>query len=576
MWVTEGPFRLLINLISQGGLIVFFALVLFRLRFFRGILSRSKITIKDKIFLIIFFSTMGIIGTYTGIPIQGALANSRVVGVFVGGLIGGPVVGITTGIIAGMHRWAIDIGGFTSVACMVSTIVEGLLSAFLSRKFRESENKWVFAFLAGIVAETIQMIIILIIARPFQGAIDLVTIIGIPMILGNAIGISMFVAISESFFNEEERIIAKQSQKILKIVEKTLPIFRKGFTEDSAGKTAKIILRELDVSAVAFTNTEKVLAHSGIGHNHYTSGMSIQTELTHKAITLGTIQIAQLNKDIGYKTLRYSLQSAVIAPLMKGDKVIGTLKLYRDKPYSISQSDVEIAKGLASLLSLQVELSAVDKNDRLLVKAELRALQSQIQPHFLFNAINTISSMISDDSTRAKALLLDLSDYYRNRLYLVKDMIPLKAELDNIKTYVSIEKARFGDKISVIIEPLCDQFHCMVPPLILQPIVENAVKHGVQKNLMKSVVNIGAQRNDTDLIVTISDNGSGIQHEKIDEILNKEQQIHGLSNVNQRLINLYGEDYALRIASEEGKGTTIWIRIPLNYESLEHTTAESS
>ena len=563
MWVTNGAFKLLIDLISQGGLIVFFALVLFRLRLFRGILSRSKITIRDKFVLILFFSTMGIIGTYTGIPIQGALANSRVVGVFVGGLIGGPVVGIITGLIAGMHRWAIDIGGFTSVACMASTIVEGCIAALLSRRFRQSENKWIFAFFAGIVAESIQMIIILIIARPFTAAVNLVSIIGIPMVLGNAIGISMFVAISESFFKEEERISAIQSQKILKIVEKTLPIFRRGFNEESAEKTAKIIYRELNVSAVAFTNTERILSHVGAGHNHHTQGMLIQTELTHKSLHQGTIQIARLGKEIGCKTPRCALQSAVIAPLMKGSTPIGTLKLYRDKPYTISQADVEIAKGLASLLSLQVELSAVDKGERLLAKAELRALQSQIHPHFLFNTINTISSMITDEPLKAKDLLLDLSDYYRNRLYLVKDMISLQAEIENIKTYVAIEKARFGDKLSVIIKPNCDNFQCMVPPLILQPIVENAVKYGVQKNVQKIEVNIKAEKTEKDLIISITDNGIGIPPHKIEEILHKDQLNHGLSNVNQRLINLYGEDYALHITSEEGKGTVVWIHIPL-------------
>ena len=564
MWVTDGPLGILFSLISQGGLIVFFALILFKIQIFRDILSRSKRTKRGNFLLILFFSAMGIIGTYTGIPIQGALANSRVVGVFVGGLIGGPYIGILSGLIAGTHRWAIDIGGFTSVACMISTIVEGCLAASLSTKFRQSEEKWLFAFFAGIIAEAMQMIIILIVAKPFQAAVDLVSIIGLPMILGNAIGISMFVAISESFFKEEERISAKQSQTVLKIVKKTLPIFRKGFTEESAGKTAKIILKELNVSAVALTNTTRILAHAGAGHNHHTPGDAIQTDLTRKALALGTIQIAKESADIHCHTPGCPLKSAVIAPLLKGDTPIGTLKLYRDKPFAISQTDVELAKGLASLLSLQVELSAVDKGERLLARAELRALQSQIHPHFLFNAINTISSFITDDPERAKALLLDLSDYYRNRLYLAKDMIPLQTEIENILTYFEIEKARFGDKLSIAFDLHCNTQSCMVPPLILQPIVENAVKHGIQQSLRKGVVTIKTEQTGSDIKICISDNGIGIPAKKIEEILRKEQLSHGLSNVNQRLINLYGEKYALQIFSEEGKGTRIWLHIPLH------------
>ena len=564
MWVTDGPLGILLSLISQGGLIVFFALILFKIRIFRGILARSRRAKRETFILVLFFSAMGILGTYTGIPIQGALANSRVVGVFVGGLIGGPYVGILSGLIAGIHRWAIDIGGFTAVACMISTIVEGGLAALLSSRFRRREEKWLFAFFAGILAETLQMIIILIVATPFEAAVDLVSIIGLPMIFGNAIGISMFVAISESFYKEEERISAQQAQLVLKIVRKTLPIFRKGFNEESAGRIAKIIFKELDVSAVALTNTDKILAHTGAGHNHHTPGETVQTELTRKALSLGTIQIARQSADIHCQTPRCPLRSAVIAPLMKGDTPIGTLKLYRDKPFAISQTDVELAKGLASLLSLQAALSDVEKGERLLARAELRALQSQIHPHFLFNAINTISSLISDDPERAKSLLLDLSDYYRNRLYLAKDMISLQTEIENILTYFQIEKARFGDKLAIQFDLQCDTQSCMVPPLILQPIVENAVKHGIQQSLDRGVVSITSEQVGSDIRICISDNGIGMSAKKIEEILKKEQLSHGLSNVNQRLIHLYGDDYALRIDSAEGKGTRIWIHIPLH------------
>ena len=104
----------------------------------------------------------------------------------------------------------------------------------------------------------------------------------------------------------------------------------------------------------------------------------------------------------------------------------------------------------------------------------------------------------------------------------------------------------------------------MVPPLILQPIVENAVKHGIQQSLRKGVVTIKTEQTGSDIKICISDNGIGIPAKKIEEILRKEQLSHGLSNVNQRLINLYGEKYALQIFSEEGKGTRIWLHIPLH------------
>ena len=142
MLIPDGEWGLLFSLTSQGGLIVVFATILFRVQFFRKIVLKNHKTIPNYLLLIAFFSGMGILGTYTGIPVQGALANSRIVGVFVGGLIGGPLVGIVSALMAGIHRWAIDIGGFTSLACMLSTIVEGCLAAFLYPVFIKVKQKW--------------------------------------------------------------------------------------------------------------------------------------------------------------------------------------------------------------------------------------------------------------------------------------------------------------------------------------------------------------------------------------------------------------------------------------------------
>lgn len=566
MWVTDGILGLLLSLISQGGLIVVFAILLFRVQPFRKVLAHSNRSVPETLLLILFFSGMGILGTYTGIPIQGALANSRVVGVFVGGLVGGPVVGIFSGVIAGFHRWAIDIGGFTSFSCMLSTIVEGLLAAYLHQRFMSSQRRWLFGFFAGILAETLQMIIILLTARPFPAAVDLVSIIGIPMILGNAVGISMFVAISETLEGEEQKIAARQSQKVLEIVETTLPFFRQGYTPLQAQKTAQVILEELSVAAVAFTDTEQILSHVGLGEDHHLSGMPILTDLTRRAISEGTIQVANERLQISCPDPDCQLKSAVIAPLMRSGVPIGALKLYKEQERAITQVDIEVAKGLASLLSLQIELSELDKGERLLAKARLRALQSQINPHFLFNAMNTISSLISEDQQKAKELLLNLSDFYRSRLQLARELIPLHNELETIEAYMQIEKARFGEKISLSYD-IEGEDGFLIPPLILQPIVENAVKHGLQRSMNPGTVLIRSRIEGRSAILTVIDDGVGMDEERQQAILSEEDPTHGLSNVHHRLINLYGRGSGLRIVSQEGEGTEVWLQIPLSTES---------
>ncbi|MFA6784998.1 MAG: sensor histidine kinase [Sphaerochaeta sp.] len=564
MWITDGAWGLLLSLTSQGGLIVVFAIILFRVQLFRNIVLLSNKTVLNYFLLIAYFSGMGILGTYTGIPVQGALANSRIVGVFVGGLIGGPLVGVISGLIAGLHRWAIDIGGFTSLACMISTIVEGCLAAFLHTYFIKAKRKWLFGFASGAVAELLQMVIILLVAKPFAGAVELVTLIGLPMVIGNALGIGMFVAITENLFKEEEKIAARQSQKVLEIAGTTLPFFRKGYTEEQALKTARVIAQELSIAAVSFTDTEKILAHVGIGEDHHKPGMPIQTVMTKNAILHGSVQVAHTKEDIQCSKQDCPLKSAVIVPLMSSEIPIGALKLYREREYAISEVDIEVAKGLAGILSLQIELSELDKREHLLSKARLRALQSQINPHFLFNAMNTISSLISEDQEKAKDLLLNLSDYYRSRLQLAKEFITLESEIENINAYIAIEKARFGDKISVNYDITGDG-SLLIPPLILQPLVENAVKHGLQKSLHPGSVEITVRINDEEASICIADNGIGMDEELLANIFSES---HGLNNVHQRLINLYGPSYGLVIESSLGKGTKVWLRIPLNTESL--------
>jgi two-component system, LytTR family, sensor kinase len=554
-------FELLTNMISQGGMIAFFSLLFTKVKLFRKIFSKSRMSLTDRSIIILFFAGIGIIGTYTGIPVRGALANTRVVGVFVGGLLGGPVIGISAGILAGVHRWAIDIGGFTAIACMISTIAEGCLASILWKKFQKSKNKWLFACLFGMAAEIMQMGIILLTARPFNDAVGLVSIIGLPMTIGNGIAIGMFIAIADSFFREREKIAARHSQKVLKIAEESLPFFRRGYNEETARETAKIILKQLKLAAVSFTGTDKCLIHEGIGKDHHQSGRPLRTALTKKVILEGRYMIAAVKEEIDCSDLQCPLKSAIIVPLRSAGKVIGTLKLYRDRENAITQVDVEVAKGLASLFSLQIEISRLEEQSRLLGSAELKALQSQINPHFLFNAINTVSSFIRTKPERARELLLDLSDYYRFRLHEPEEFIPLIKELEHVQTYLEIEQARFEDRLKIEI-PGEDIPMISVPPLILQPIVENAVKHGIQNSINGGSVTISLEKKKDSVIISVEDNGSGIDKEKLKNLLVDRKGSVGLTNVHKRLINAYGPEKGLQIHSRKDKGTRVWMTIP--------------
>ncbi len=552
------------SLLNQAGMILVFAFIFSRVPFFRSYLLSARRRLSGTLSFIVFFSLLGVLGTYTGIPVRGALANSRIIGVFVAGLLGGPIVGIGAGAVAGFHRWAIDVGGFTAFACMISTIAESALAGFLSDAFYRSKNKWRFAMLAGAAAEVLQMALIIAIARPIEEAFTLVELIGFPMIVANGFGIGMFIAIIESIFRERDRAAADQAQTTLRIASRTLKHFREGFNERSAERNANIILSTIKAAAVSFTDTKVILSHVGIGADHHVRGSGIRTRLTREALDTGTYRVASTKEEIGCGHPGCRLLSSITVPLQDGGTVFGTLKIYKDFENGIGPVDIELALGLADLFATQIELSRLEEKNKLLAKAELHALQAQINPHFLFNAINTVASLTRSDPETARDLLVHLGAFFRKNLAQQQnELVPLREELEQVKSYLRIEQARFGEKLGVEFA-VPDDAECLLPPLLLQPIVENAVKHGIQKKLGAGRVRISAEKAGGDMELTVVDDGVGMDEARARTLFSETRGKNsiGLINVNARLVNLYGPEYALSVTSETGKGTTVRMRIP--------------
>lgn len=560
--------QIIIALVQQAGLIIIIAILLSRVTIFTRIIRSSRRKFRDYLFPILVMGGLGIIGTYTGVPIQGALANARMVPVFVAGLLGGPVVGILAGLIAGLHRWAFDIGGFTAISCMISTIAEGALAGYLSRHFYKSRKKGVFALFAAANAEILQMIIILIIARPFEDAWALVKVISIPMITANSIGCSLIILAFEHLFNEAERMAARQSQQVLKIADQTLPLLRKGLNYENARRTVQIIFHELSMSAVAITDRDKILVHAGHGADHHKSGNPLLTKITKEVMKTGRLMVAMTSEEIGCKKENCALKSAVIAPLKRDQECIGTLKLYKGEENNINQADIETARGLAALFSSQLELSRLDEQKELLRKAELQALQAQINPHFLFNAINTIVSLIRTEPEKGRKLLLHLGTFYRNNLQSGAMSVPLETEINHIKSYLEIEQARFGNRLEIQYD-IAENLNLSIPPLLLQPLVENAVIHGIQPKLEGGKITISASAAEKGVILTVNDNGLGLgdyQSAFCEDSDEKKTDSIGLINIRRRLLNTYGPSADLQLECSEESGTTARIFIPLGEE----------
>jgi two-component system sensor histidine kinase LytS len=558
------------------SLLLLIAYFLSKTEIFKNLVTGRNDALVNKIKMATVFGMIGILATYTGVSVKGALANSRIVGVMVGGLFGGPLVGLVAGCIAGLHRWAIDIGGFTAVACGVATVVEGVVGGAASQRFKKMKNNWLYAYLAGMFAEILQMGIILVLAKPSSEAWELVKILWVPMVVFNPLGISLFVRFIDGIYKEKEREAALQTKLALDIAERCLGYLRKGLDNPEINEVVKIILQMSGASAVAITDCKQILAHTGVGADHHLAQTPIRTDLTKKAIKTGAMVVANTKTEIACSDQKCKLKSAVIVPLWKREEVKGVLKIYLDRENAVSDVHITLAQGLARLFSTQLELAEIEYHKKLRQKAELKALQSQINPHFLFNALNTIISACRDKPQRARELLISLSTYFRNTLAHTDRFIRLDEELKMIKAYLELERARFEERLKVIVDVPDEVRGFLVPPFILQPLVENAVKHGVLPIENGGVVSIVARKTNAELQIFIEDTGVGISEEMITR-LNRDQMPEkcvGLINVQKRLQKLYGEEYGLRIRRKE-HGTEVMLIIP-DWVEVDFLNAETA
>lgn len=525
----------------------------------------------NKLALIIFFSLLSILGTYTGVSIDSmasssvnnsslinllkpyAIANTRPIGAITAGYLGGPLVGICVGLIAGFQRYCI--GGFTALACAVATIIEGLCGS-LGKKYSKSKtlNPKV-AFITAIIAEILQMVIILVLSKPFSHALQLERIFALPMIIMNSIGVFVFVYIIKDSLEHYNRIGATEAQKALNIAEKTLNYFKKGFDKYNSEKIAKIIWENTSYESVFIADTEKMISYYG----EY-----INSNLLNKSLK-------DYYKSPEYKIVKYKESS--FNTNNTNENIFFCIPIYDENNLElivglniISENFVDkyfilFVKQLSTLLSTQLKLYKLNKIANEVHVAEFKTLKAQIHPHFLFNTLNTISSFCRTNPSKAKELILNLSNYFRQTLKREEDFITIKDEYDFLNSYLFIENARFGERLKVNINFPKDLLDYKIPVFLLQPLVENSINHGILPNPSGGIVTIEAFTSNTNLNFVVKDNGVGMKETDLKKIHSFSTGI-GLNNVNERLRLLYGEEYKINIKSNINKGTCVSFSIP--------------
>jgi two-component system, LytTR family, sensor histidine kinase LytS len=506
----------------------------------------------------LLFSSLSIIGSYDAIPWGNYITSTRLASIIVGGIMGGPIVGVSVGGISGVHLALLHGGNATHLA-IVSVLI-GMYAGFMKSKNSIHKMDWILGAGVAIGAEFVQYGATLLFAKSTGAEMLANGFNTLATALVSVMGVVLFLVIINLIAVEQDIYGAKAAQLSLAIASRTLPYLRQGLTAESAQITARTIYELTKVDAVSITDKEHIIALIGESAKHYKTGDPIVEQVIKQAIEGEKILTSTSPAEDTPE--KYPLYSHVVAPLFVNGIVVGAIKLTRIGTDAISEIDMRIADGLANLLSVQIQLADSDKQRKMREKAELRALRAQINPHFLFNTMSIIMSFCRTDPDRARNLLGHLVTMMRRSFANHDDFIVLGDELAAIKAYLEIAKSRFGDRLKIDMNIEEGILHIPVPVLSLQPLVENAVQHGLFPKPDNCILKISAYMDTDKLTIIVSDNGIGIPSEKLDEIHAAQSEGVGIQNVHNRLLSIYGANYGLQISSTLDIGTRVTICIP--------------
>lgn len=329
---------------------------------------------------------------------------------------------------------------------------------------------------------------------------------------------------------------------------------RSGLTEDSARKAVRRLRPLLGTPALCLTDGRSALGWDGRGEHHRAAAVEHARHVLDSGRTATVpVECADPGCPVAW---------AVVAPLVVGDRVLGTLAAYGpDEPVVLVRATEEVARWAA----VQLELAGLDGLRVRLAEAENRALRAQISPHFIFNSLAAIASFVRTDPERARELLLEFADFTRYSFRRHGDFTTLADELHSIERYLMLVRARFGDRLRVTLRVAPEVLPVALPFLCLQPLVENAVKHGIEGRPDRSRITITADDDGAEARVVIEDDGAGMEPDRLRAVLRGEGGPAtgiGLGNVDERLRQVYGDEHGMVVETAVGAGMKITVRIP--------------
>jgi two-component system LytT family sensor kinase len=334
----------------------------------------------------------------------------------------------------------------------------------------------------------------------------------------------------------------------------TLRALRGGLTRAGAGQVLPAVAEQAAAEGVA------LYGHEGLLGFHPRSAGPAEAHRLHlgteqpavlDALATGRLKLVDLHPP-GEETCE--LRYGVVAPLVVLEQPVAALVTYHLQ--TPGPAALRIASDLAELLATQLRLQAADQQRVALARSELRALRAQISPHFIYNTLTTIASFIRTDPERARELVQEFADFTRRAFRSQGEFTTLAEELIYVRQYLQLEQARLGERLQLRLHVDPEVLNTTVPTLMVQPLVENAIKHGIEAAQGGGTVEIRAEDQDDECLIVVKDNGAGFEVDRVVE------RGGALANIDGRLRQVFGPGYRLEIQSRPGHGTTVQVRVP--------------
>lgn len=370
---------------------------------------------------------------------------------------------------------------------------------------------------------------------------------------------------------------SRYTEETLYVASNMLDDLKDGLTRESAEKICLRLLPETHASSIAITDTSVVLSCVGDMADDFPPGSPVHNPATRYVLKHGIVQsftqAIEVPSELGRPR---QIPAGIVAPLKVRERTVGALKFYFSSPRAVNRTQYALVSGFSELLSTQLAIHALEQQEELTARAEVRALQAQINPHFLFNTLNTIALFTRTDPARARELLREFASFYRSTLDNSGSLIPLSREIAQTRRYLVFERARFGEDRIVAdfdVEPEVED--TPVPAFIVQPLVENAVRHAMRDEAPLHIWVSIRPAGDEALDIEVSDDGVGMDDETAARLFSERSLPVDTSlpqgggagvatrNIYERIKRFYGPNSFARVSSRPDVGTTVTLHLDL-------------